>query len=76
MKASDLVQHIVNEAIHSGNLTVLLQGDAEGNRFEDARGVGIAWLERGDGTIFGTLAEAEEYGYKERDLTKVMIIYP
>lgn len=76
MRANELIQQLVDEAIHGGNMAVLLQGDAEGNGYEDARGATVAWLERDNGTVYGSLSEAEEYGYERSDLMQVIVIYP
>lgn len=76
MRSSELAEKLIQQGLRVGDLTVLIQGDAEGNGFEDVRGVGWAWLEPDEGTVFDSLSDAEEYGYDEADLRKVIVIYP
>lgn len=58
------------------NLPVLLGKDAEGNGYNFARGVDIAWVTADLETLYDSLEEADDDGYPEEDLTQVLLVYP
>lgn len=76
MRASELTSRAEHVKLLSGDLPVLLQADDEGNSYTYAEGVGTCYVTDDLQTTFDNLAEAEEYGLYEEDLTQVLVIYP
>lgn len=76
MRANDLVGMLAQQTSRAGNLRVMLQSDGEGNAYDYARGAAIAYATSDLETTFDTLADAEEYGFDEDYLQKVIVIYP
>lgn len=76
MLCSELVASAFGRAREFGDMKVLLQADDESNSYSYASGVGTCYVTNDLQTTFDDLAEAEEYGLYEDDLTKVLVIYP
>lgn len=68
MKASQLIAQLSTLIAEHGDVTVILQSDAEGNYYETARGVERTFYE--DGSTADCREEAGE------DAQEVFVVYP
>lgn len=68
MKINDLVAQLMELQMRHGNLTVILQSDAEGNDYDTIRGAERCFYE--DGSTSDCREEAGE------DAQEVIVVYP
>ena len=70
-----LSNEMMQELEEYGDLPVLMAKDAEGNGYNFARGLDVAWVTRDLESLYDSLEEAEEDGYEEEDLTQVALVF-
>lgn len=71
-----LSNEMMQELEQYGSLPVLMMKDQEGNGYEFARGLDVAWVTRDLESLYDTLEEAEDDGYEEEELIEVALVYP
>lgn len=64
------------QKVRSFDLPVVIQSDPEGNDYIHARDVAVCFITEDMQQTFDDLAEAEDYGLYEDDLTQVLLVYP
>lgn len=74
MKASQLIAQLTNMILVHGDLTVILQGDQEGNYYDIIRGVDFTYISDDLQNTYDSLSDASEYG--DKDSQPVIVVYP
>ncbi|CUR44348.1 hypothetical protein VCM_00146 [Pseudomonas phage VCM] len=73
MKASQLVAKLNKLIDTHGDLTLILQADAEGNSYDTIRGADLTYVSEDLQTTVDSEHEAEEYG---EDFSAVFVVWP
>ncbi len=73
MKASQLMAQLATMIAEHGDLTVILQGDAEGNSYDLIRGADFTFVSEDLQSTVDSEHEAEEYG---EEFSPVIVVYP
>lgn len=77
MKASQLMAQLATMIAEHGDLTVILQGDQEGNSYDTIRGADFTYVSDDLQTTVDSGTEAEEYAEEYgQEFQPVIVVYP
>ena len=73
MKISELIKELDSILKDKGDVSVISSVDAEGNGYNEVRGVDFIY--HGDDCVFDSLKEADENGFGFEDLIPRALVY-